>query len=98
MRKTQSKPRTFACAPHSIPHPPLLRSVLTAEDPNCAANYVVYVYKDKEYKKVPPSNADHLAFHFSMDGSIIHVTRCVVVEGTHGPHWLFTCHTTTTHQ
>mmetsp|Transcript_84867 Transcript_84867/g.205776 ORF Transcript_84867/g.205776 Transcript_84867/m.205776 type:complete len:705 (+) Transcript_84867:326-2440(+) len=47
--------------------------VLTANDPNVPANIVVFDFKASEYKKLPPGPSDHVVFHFSMEGSAMHV-------------------------
>lgn len=46
--------------------------VLTANDPNVPTNITKYNYKDRMYKVDPPGPGDHLAIHFSMDGSMLH--------------------------
>ncbi|CAM9173698.1 unnamed protein product, partial [Phaeothamnion confervicola] len=47
--------------------------VLTANDPNVPNNISKYNYKDRTYKMDPPGPGDHLAMHFSIDGSALHV-------------------------
>jgi len=46
--------------------------VLTADDPNLPNNITKYNYKEKIFKRDPPGTGDHLALHFSMDGSSLH--------------------------
>ena len=50
-------------------------SVLTVADPNAPTNLVAYSYKDREFKTIPPGPLDNIVFHFSMDGSALHVVR-----------------------
>ena len=52
-------------------------SVLTVADPNAPTNLVAYSYKDREFKTIPPGPLDNIVFHFSMDGSALHVVRRV---------------------
>mmetsp|Transcript_3187 Transcript_3187/g.11528 ORF Transcript_3187/g.11528 Transcript_3187/m.11528 type:complete len:710 (-) Transcript_3187:55-2184(-) len=47
--------------------------VLTANDPNVPANIIVFHYKDREYKRLPPGPSDHVVCHFAMEGSAMHV-------------------------
>lgn len=47
--------------------------VLTANDPNIPANTAIFNYKEKMFKPLPPGTADHIKFHFSMDGCVMHV-------------------------
>ena len=49
--------------------------VLTVADPNSASNLVAYSYKEREFKTIPPGPLDNIVFHFSMDGSSLHVVR-----------------------
>jgi dynein intermediate chain 1 len=46
--------------------------VITANDPNAPANRVVYHFKDREFKTIPPGAEDNIVFHFSMDGHALH--------------------------
>ena len=47
--------------------------ILTANDPNVPNNITKYNYKEKAYKQDPEGPMDSLAFHFQMDGCVLHV-------------------------
>mmetsp|Transcript_3184 Transcript_3184/g.11509 ORF Transcript_3184/g.11509 Transcript_3184/m.11509 type:complete len:708 (-) Transcript_3184:55-2178(-) len=47
--------------------------VLTANDPNVPANIIVFHYKDREYKRLPPGPSDHVVFHLELDGACLHI-------------------------
>ena len=46
--------------------------ILTANDPNVPNNITKYNYKEKAYKQDPEGPMDALAFHFQMDGCMLH--------------------------
>lgn len=50
-----------------------LTKALTAEDPNVAANHVVFHWREFAYKDGHTGHSGHVKIHFSMDGSICHV-------------------------
>lgn len=47
--------------------------VLTGDDPNRPKNVVKYSYKDQCFKLEPPGLTDHMAIHYSAEGSSLHV-------------------------
>lgn len=45
---------------------------MTANNPQVATNVVVYNFEDREFKGVPGSTDEHVAFHVSLEGSVMH--------------------------
>jgi dynein intermediate chain 1 len=46
--------------------------VLTANDPNVPNNISKYNYKDRAFKQDPEGPMDNLAFHFQLEGCVLH--------------------------
>ena len=50
-----------------------MQRILTGDDPNLHRNVCEYSYKDRCFKLAPPGPSDHMAVHFSSDGSVLHI-------------------------
>lgn len=50
-----------------------IQRVLTGDDPNVPRNVCKYSYKDRCFKLDPPGQSDHMAVHFSSEGSSLHI-------------------------
>ncbi|KAJ1446761.1 WD40-repeat-containing domain protein [Pelagophyceae sp. CCMP2097] len=46
--------------------------ILTTNDPNVPSNITKFSYHSRKFKQDPPGNADHCAFHFTLDGCLVH--------------------------
>ena len=50
-----------------------IQRVLTGDDPNLSRNVCKYSYKDRCFKLAPPGQSDHMAVHFSSEGTSLHI-------------------------
>ena len=70
---------------HTVPV--LLHSMLYAKDPNAATHTVSYSFGDNHYKKIPSGSEEHVACHFSMQGSVLHtVSTFAMRDRGHAGH------------